>query len=228
MKKRGHVEVIREHLSLEGAALLDVGCGNGALAKKLSKIGCWAVGLESSSGQLERARESGNASRVVCLQGLGQILPFADGSFDYVLFFNSLHHVPVEEQEAALSEALRVARPGGLIYVAEPLAEGSNFEASREIEDETEVRAAAQAAISKMCLRPELTRKLQERYLVERRFADFAVFAQEMIAVDENRRAVFATKEPEIRSAFLRHASEDDKGYLLEQPMTLSVLTKVG
>ena len=40
-------------------------------------------------------------------------------------------------------------RPGGAVYVAEPLAEGNFFELTRMVDDETEVRAAAQAALAK-------------------------------------------------------------------------------
>src|SRR3546814_3979690 len=56
-------------------------------------------------------------------------------------------HVPAERQGAALAEAVRVLRRGGLLYVQEPLAEGSYFELMRPIEDETELRARAYDAL---------------------------------------------------------------------------------
>jgi ubiquinone/menaquinone biosynthesis C-methylase UbiE len=60
----------------------------------------------------------------------GERLPFAAAAFDLVLLFNSLHHVPVDRQGAALAEAARVLRPGGDLLVAEPLAEGPWFDSS--------------------------------------------------------------------------------------------------
>jgi ubiquinone/menaquinone biosynthesis C-methylase UbiE len=225
-RKKRHIDVIQEHLNLPGASLLDVGCGDGALARRLSELGSWSVGLESSPGQIQRAQSAKNGNRVPFVLGRGEALPFGDGRFDYVLFFNSLHHIPLEAQEAALEEAARILRPGGRIYIAEPLAEGSNFEASREVEDETVVRTAAQAAIAKATDDTGLTCAWQERYLVERGFSDFESFAAEMIAVDERRQAVFAARTEKIRAAFFRHAKKDVKGYLLEQSMTLSILEK--
>ena len=82
------------------------------------------------------------------LVGRAERLPLDDGSIDIVVFMRSFHHVPRAELGAALVEARRVIRPGGAVYVAEPLAEGSFFELTRTVDDETEVRAAAQAALS--------------------------------------------------------------------------------
>ena len=48
----------------------------------------------------------------------------------------------------ALAEARRVMRPDGAVYVAEPLAEGDFFALTSFVEDEVEVRAAAQAALA--------------------------------------------------------------------------------
>lgn len=46
--------------------------------------------------------------------------------------------------DRSLAEAARVIRPGGLLIVMEPLAEGGFFDALRIVEDETAVRVAAQ------------------------------------------------------------------------------------
>ena len=74
---------------------------------------------------------------------VGEYLPFRDSCFDATLFFNSIHHIPEDSMEAAISEAISVTKSGGLIYVAEPLAEGACFELDSPVEDETEVRAQA-------------------------------------------------------------------------------------
>ncbi len=51
------------------------------------------------------------------------------------MFFNSLHHVPIEHQARALQEAARALRPGGLLCAIEPFAEGPHFEANAEPRD---------------------------------------------------------------------------------------------
>ena len=49
-------------------------------------------------------------------------LPFGDGSFDTVVMFQTLEHIP--EPARALSEAHRVLRPGGVIVITTPFMWG--------------------------------------------------------------------------------------------------------
>ena len=51
-------------------------------------------------------------------------LPFADGSFDCILLFNVLHHVPVAARMALIRECRRVAGRGP-IYIKDHLSRGS-------------------------------------------------------------------------------------------------------
>ena len=97
--------------------------------------GAWAIGLDPQEALRPRVVATGEA------------LPLADACMDIVLFFNSLHHVPVEAQSTALAEAARVVVPGGNVVVVEPLARGGHFETIRPLDDETEIRAHAHAAI---------------------------------------------------------------------------------
>jgi len=50
-------------------------------------------------------------------------LPFPDGRFDVVLSLEMLEHVPADRREVALSEMLRVLRPGGRMVVSFPADE---------------------------------------------------------------------------------------------------------
>ncbi len=73
-------------------------------------------------------------------------LPIADCSFDLAML-KSLHHVPVHSMPQARSEAARVLRPGGHLYVSEPVFAGPFNEVVLLCSDEGVVRAAAQAAL---------------------------------------------------------------------------------
>jgi len=53
---------------------------------------------------------------VLC--GSGYELPFADASFDLVCLFDTIEHIPDDEQ--ALREARRVCKPGGHVFVSVP------------------------------------------------------------------------------------------------------------
>jgi len=132
-----------------GKDVVDVGCGPGALVRALTERGATVTGVEISESQLAAALEQDAGRGARYLVGRAERLPLDNASVDIAVFMRSFHHVPRADLDAALAEARRVLRPRGAVYVAEPLAEGSFFELTRMVDDETEVRAAAQAALSR-------------------------------------------------------------------------------
>ena len=95
----------------DSASLLEVGCGTGVLTRVLAGMpGVESVvGVDLAPSLLDRARDL--APDIRFEQADARSLPFADGSFDLVVFDSTLSHVP--EPERALAEAARVLRPGG-------------------------------------------------------------------------------------------------------------------
>jgi SAM-dependent methyltransferase len=132
-----------------GKDAVDIGCGGGAIVRALTECGARVTGVEISESQLAGAVEQDSGRGARYLIGRAESLPLEDASVDLAVFMRSLHHVPREDLDAALAEARRVICPGGAVYVAEPLAEGSFFELTRLVDDETEVRTAAQAALAR-------------------------------------------------------------------------------
>jgi SAM-dependent methyltransferase len=146
-------------------------------------------------------------------------LPLPDASLDAVVFMRSLHHVPVSEQFAALSESHRVLRPGGQVYVAEPLAEGSFFELMTLVEDERAVRAAAQLAVGEAG-RAGLTAQARVEYEVISRVRDLEALRRRIISVDPHRAEVFDARRADLAAAFGRLGEQDpDGGWTFRQPM---------
>lgn len=90
-----------------------MGCGDGRLAVLLPEY-VWR-GVEPDPALRALALENGAAA--VC--GTAEDLPFGDGGFDAVCMFDVLEHV--ENDRAALFEAWRVLRLGGLLFVSAPL-----------------------------------------------------------------------------------------------------------
>ena len=136
------LEVLERLVPVGGRDVVDVGCGGGALVRSLAARGARVTGVEISESQLAAAVRDDNGSGARYVVGVAQRLPIPDESIDVVLFMRSLHHVPPDDMLEALHGAARVLRPGGAVYIAEPLTEGDFFELTSLVEDEREVRAS--------------------------------------------------------------------------------------
>jgi ubiquinone/menaquinone biosynthesis C-methylase UbiE len=216
--------VLDEVLDVRERDVLDVGCGEGWLVRRLSSAGARAVGLDPLPVALERARrDDASAPPGRYIEGRAEALPFRDACFDAVVFFNSLHHVPVESLDVALGEAARVLRPGGVVYVQEPLARGPFFELARAVEDETEVRAAAQNALAQAAA-GRFAQRLRRDGVIATWLADFEAFRARMLSVDPARGAALADLETELRARFERLARRSDGGYVFDQPFRVHLL----
>lgn len=222
-----HGDVLRQFLDLDGARVLDVGCGDGSLVRLMARAGAQVTGLEISEENVTRARAQPPVSDETYRTGVGQVLPFEDAAFDIVVFFNSLHHVPVEHQDTALAEAARVLEPGGLLFVLEPLAEGAYFELMRPVDDETEVRAAAYGALGRAAAGPRFEEIREYGYDSVYSYGSFEELKAQVLRVDETRRAKFEALEASLREGFERTAARRDEGYCFDHPNRLNLLRRL-
>ena len=94
-----------------GERILDLGCGDGALTRKLRDLGCAVVGVDGSAAQIEAARALGLDARVMD----GERLDF-EGEFDAVFSNAALHWM--KRADDVIAGVWRALRPGGR-FVAE-------------------------------------------------------------------------------------------------------------
>lgn len=226
MERRHNWDVIVSTLAPQGKRVVDVGCGDGALTRRLAREGAQVIGVECSAAQLAKARAAKAVDGAQVVEGVGQALPVADASADWVVFFNSFHHIPGEVMERALAEAARVLVPGGMVYVSEPVAEGEFFTLCRAVDDETAVRARALAAV-RAARGFEAVDELHYLHTVS--LADFAAFHDRIVSANTEREAIFATQQDRLRPLFdaLGRANADG-GRDFDQPMRVNLLRKVG
>ena len=103
----------------EGQAVLDVGTGTGVVAITADRVGAKVTGLDLTPALLAQARESAmlvGQTEISWQEGDAEALPFADASFDVVL--SQFGHMFAPRPELAVSEMLRVLKPGGVIAFA--------------------------------------------------------------------------------------------------------------
>ena len=99
----------------------DLGCGTGALLPTLAPHVARVIGVDASGEMLAAARERVQALTNVDLRvGTLEALPLADASLDAVTLILVLHHVPAPA--LALTEAMRVLKPGGQLLIVDMTA----------------------------------------------------------------------------------------------------------
>ena len=107
----------RRGIAASTAAVLDVGCGVGALASLLEgRVGALhGVDVVSEAVAAARSRVPSAGFQVYD----GERLPFPDGTFDIVFASCVVHHVPPPAWDRFVREMSRVARPGGIAVLFE-------------------------------------------------------------------------------------------------------------
>jgi ubiquinone/menaquinone biosynthesis C-methylase UbiE len=90
-------------------------------------VDLWRKGDQSGNSReatLRNAAAEGVADRVEVHTGDMTALPFEDSSFDLIVANVAIHNVPSGRRTRAITEAVRVLRPGGRILIADMWATG--------------------------------------------------------------------------------------------------------
>lgn len=222
---RPHTDVLGELVPLKGRRIADVGCGTGELVRWLRSQGADVVGIECGDAARARAIAADADHAGDYLDGVGQDLPLSDACADVVVYSYALHHVPTGSMQAALEEVRRVLRPGGVLYTVEPVAAGPSFEVVRLIDDETAVRADAQAALDR-APGADLEPVVHHGYTSRTVHPDADAMAERIVGVDPARAAGLARHRQEFERRFAQHASPVEGGYAFDQENVVRVFRR--
>ncbi len=114
-------ELLQRYLPPSPADVLDVGGGTGVYAFWLAERGYRVRLVDPVPGHIEAAQRASAASDYPLTGasvGDARRLDAPDSSVDAALLFGPLYHLTErEDRHAALTEALRVLRPGGRVFV---------------------------------------------------------------------------------------------------------------
>ena len=111
------IQFIRSHAEVDGAKILDVGCGGGILTEGLARSGASVTGIDLGGELLSVARDHASDSgleihyRQISVEALAEEAP---GSFDHVTCMEMLEHVP--DPASVVRACATLVKPGGRVF----------------------------------------------------------------------------------------------------------------
>lgn len=219
-------DVIAAELPLERARILELGCGKAEKTRAIARAGRVAaiVAMEVDAIQHARNLEIADLPNVSFRHGAAEAIPEADSSFDIVMMFKSLHHVPVASMDRAVDEIRRVLKPGGLAWISEPVYAGEFNDILRLFHDEKAVREAAFAAVRRAVDAGRLDLVRQLFFDTPGHFDDFAQFEEKVIRVTHTEHRLAPELLNAVRNKFEAHLTA--AGANFRNPLRVDILRK--
>jgi len=219
-------DVYSRLLPLDGARIIELGCGAAAHTRAIAESGRPAsiLACEVDTIQHEKNLAIPDLPTVTFVHAGAQAIPAEDSSADIVMMFKSLHHVPVEEMDKAMREIRRVLRPGGMAYISEPVYAGNFNEVLRLFHDEGAVREAAFAAVRRAVERGVLELVGQHFFNTPNDLENFAAFERRVIGVTHTEHRLSPELFQTVREKFERFMGPE--GVRFKVPIRVDLLRR--
>ncbi len=217
-------DLIVRTVAAAGAEVVELGCGKAEIARRLVERGVVRAltAFEVDAAQHTANLASAPPAGLRFALGGAQAVPLPDACCDGVLMLKSLHHVPVDLMDCALSEVRRILRPGGWLYVSEPVYAGPFNEIVRLFHDEGAARAAAYAALGRAAAAGLLAWTDEFMFEAPVHFRDFDDFVDRMVRVTHSAIAIDDALMERVRQRFVPHLQGDGAAFVRE--MRVNVL----
>jgi ubiquinone/menaquinone biosynthesis C-methylase UbiE len=220
------IEFLRTLVRLEGARAVDLGCGNGDFARKLLTQG----GVASVDAfEVDEVQHASNL-KAPAVPGLtfgsggAERIPVDDASCDLIVMMKSLHHVPGDLMDDAFAEIRRVLKPGGHLYVSEPVYDGPFNDIVKLFHDEGTVRAAAYAALKRADGSKVLALVSEHEFMAPLFFRDFADFERRIIQATHSEHVLTAALKKEVRDKLEAHMTPEGARFV--RPMRIDLMRR--
>ena len=222
------LDLMRRLLPLSGAKVIDLGCGNAEIPRRLLKHGLVAsvTGLEVDPAQHAQNLAATPVAGLDFVFAGADDIPFDANSFDIAMMLKSLHHVPLDRLDRALAEIERVLAPGGMLYVSEPVFAGEFNEVLRIFNDEEVVRKAAYDALGRAVSTGLMDGVEEKRFDTVIAFRDFDEFFQRVVRATHSDHTLVGDQLAKVKQCFELHATP--QGVRFDRPMRVNMLRKCG
>jgi len=220
------LQIMRQQLDLKGKRILELGCGAAWMTRLLagqfqpSEL----VATEVDRIQHQKNLAIDDLPQVQFRYGGAEAIAEADGSFDAVFMFKSLHHVPREQMDQALSEIHRVLKPGGLAYFSEPVYWGDFNALLSLFHDEEAVRKLAFDTLCRAVQSGRFESRAEIFFQVPGTFESWEVFEQRFIQVTHTEHRLAAETYRRVQDAFMEHMTADGAHFL--KPQRVDILRR--
>ena len=219
-------EIYNRLLALDGKHILELGCGSAEITRNIATSGSdrKITALEVDEIAYEKNLQITDLPNVTFGLSGAQEIPLADESVDVVFMFKSLHHVPLELMEPSIREIRRVLKPGGLLYVSEPVFAGDFNEILRLFHDEQKVREAAFNTVKK-AVDEGLFSLLEETFFNSpMKFENFSEFENNTIKATHSDHKLDEQLYALVKQRFEQHIGDDGAHFLI--PIRVDLLQK--
>jgi len=220
-------EIYHRLLSLDGKHILELGCGSAVITRDIAETGenRRVTALEVDEIAHANNLQITDLPNVEFMLAGAEDIPLGDETVDIAFMFKSLHHVPVDLMGQAMHEIRRVLKPGGQLYVSEPVFAGDFNEILRLFHDESAVREAAFATLQE-AVEGGLFGLVEELFFLSPMvFESFEDFENRVIKVTHTHHELADDLYACVKQKFMEQADENGVRRF-DMPMRVDLLAK--
>ena len=213
-----------------GAVWIELGCGEAKpaqiLAKDLPRVRIHAYEVDEKQHDKNLALQSSCPDNLTFGKAGMQDFPAENGSVDAIVMLKSLHHVPKEYMADGFARIKNALKPGGKLFISEPVFDGDFNEILRIFHDEQEVRShafdmvKAQVDSGNFDLQEEI--HFQKQVIFRRGFQDFE---EKILNSTFNNFSLTDNVIQAVGEKFQKHEKADGSAEFLA-PLRVDVLVK--
>ncbi|HEC26459.1 MAG TPA: class I SAM-dependent methyltransferase [Gammaproteobacteria bacterium] len=219
-------EIYNRMLSLDGKRILELGCGSAEITRDIATSGTdrKITALEVDEIAHKKNLQITDLPNVSFALSGAQEIPLDDDSIDVVFMFKSLHHVPLALMDVSMREIRRVLKPGGLVYISEPVFAGDFNEILRLFHDEQKVREAAFYTVKK-AVDEGLFNLVEETFFNSpKKFESFSEFENNIINVTHSSHELDEKLYALVKQRFEQYIGDDGAHFLM--PIRVDLLQR--